>query len=1636
MSGQSDAVHDQLLRDAFAQWSAEPEAAGRDDIDEIGRFLRLYYRHVAPEELKERTPAQICGPALSHLELGLNRPQGRACVRATTPSEDDSDWDATHSVIEIVTDDAPFLVTSVTMELARRDIGVHLVIHPQLRVTRDLTGNLRAIEPDVPDDPADQGLLPLEESWMHIEIDRQTDPTLLKQLEADLDRVLSDVRSVDEDSAKMRHEALVLAESITAATDSLAGGGVDPQEIAESVEFLRWAADRHFTFLGFREYALVSGKDEHGAERLSLGARVGTGLGLLRPDSSSIEGFALPAEAKEKAREPHVLVLTKANSRATVHKDRYLDYIGVKKFDDNGAIVGEYRFLGLYTHEAVTTSIAQIPILQRKQAEVLRLAGFDADSYDGRDLVEILEGFPREELLQTPVGELYDIVLGVLRLRERRGTKLFVRRDPYGRYMSCLVYMPRDRYTTQVRLDIQQVLAEAFHGATMDHSVMIGSAPFARLYLVVRAGRGRALAEFDHDDLEAQVVEATRSWDDDLSAELSSRFGADRATELLNSYGSALPEGYKVDTDAATAVDDISRLDALGDDELTVNLYRPETDDPSLWRFKVYRSGDPVSLSRVLPLLEHMGVEVVDERPYGITAPGTGKRTATDRAWIYDFGLAPVQGGVELAPNRLKYLFEDTFTALWQGRGESDDFNALVVRAGLDWRQLTILRAYAKYLRQTGSTFSPAYIADVLVGNVHIANLLVRLFESRFDPRHSAGREERTEAISEEVRGELDSVASLDHDRILRAFLAMIQATLRTNHFQSGPDGDQKPYLVYKLDPQAIPDLPAPRPRFEIFVYSPRLEGVHLRFGSVARGGLRWSDRFEDFRTEILGLVKAQMVKNSVIVPSGAKGGFVCKRLPAGGDRDAVMAEVVACYKHFISGLLDVTDNLVGGQVDYPENVVRYDADDSYLVVAADKGTATFSDIANDISLERGFWLGDAFASGGSVGYDHKAMGITARGAWESVRYHFREMGVDVQNDDFTVVGVGDMSGDVFGNGMLLSRHIKLVAAFDHRHVFLDPDPDPERSFAERERMFALPRSTWADYDTSQLSAGGGVHPRTAKSIPVTPQVRAALGIAEGIPALTPFELIQCILKAPVDLLWNGGIGTYVKASTESQSDAGDKANDPVRIDATELRCKVVGEGGNLGLTQAARIEYSLAGGRVNSDFIDNSAGVDTSDHEVNIKIMLDREVREGKLSKTERDELFMGMTDEVGELVLDDNYAQNVVLAAARKQAESMLHVHARYLRRLERTGRLKRKLEFLPDDKAIATRRAAGQGLTGPEFGTLIAYTKISLKDAIAESDLPSDPYLRDTLTEYFPTALRERFADVMPSHPLAREIITNQVVNDMVNRSGSTFVFRMNEELGASPADIARAYLVVQEVFGLREFWNAVEDLDYRIEVDTQLSMLLEARKLTERGARWLLRSRRSPFSLSDEIAFFADGVAGIVPQLPDLLQGRDLSAFGDRRHRFVGSGVPDELAERVAGMVPAYTTFDLVEVAHRTDRPLREVAEVYFDLADQLQISRLRERIIALPRADRWETMARSAIRDDLYEAHADLTANVLVSGDSGESPDDLRTHWVEQNKVAVERSSQTMSEIWETERFDLATLSVALRSIRSLVAAGG
>ncbi|MEU9459984.1 NAD-glutamate dehydrogenase [Streptomyces sp. NPDC058322] len=1607
-------------------------------------YLQRYYLHTAPEDIAGRDPVDVFGAASSHYRLAETRPQGTANVRVHTPTVEENGWTCSHTVVEVVTDDMPFLVDSVTNELSRQGRGIHVVIHPQVVVRRDVTGKLievlaegngiatgpqgrKGAEDKKNELPHDA----LVESWIHVEIDRETDRADLQQITADLLRVLSDVRETVEDWDKMREAALRIA-------DDLPGEPLDDladEEVNEARELLRWLAADHFTFLGYREYEL---KDTD-----SLAAVPGTGLGILRSDPHHSVDEAhpvspsfdrLPADARAKARERKLLVLTKANSRSTVHRPSYLDYVGVKKFDTDGNVIGERRFLGLFSSAAYTESVRRVPVIRRKVAEVLEGAGFSPNSHDGRDLLQILETYPRDELFQTPVDQLRSVVTSVLYLQERRRLRLYLRQDEYGRYYSAIVYLPRDRYTTGVRLRLIDILKEELGGTSVDFTAWNTESILSRLHFVVRVPPGTELPDLtdaEADRIEARLVEAARSWADGFQEALGAECGEERAAELLRQYGHSFPEGYKADHTPRSAVADLVHLEALKQDEndFALSLYEPVGAVPGERRFKIYRTGEQVSLSAVLPALQQLGVEVVDERPYELRC---ADRT---HAWIYDFGLRMPQanGNGSYLADDARDRFQDAFAAVWTGKAENDGFNSLVLGAGLNWRQAMVLRAYAKYLRQAGSTFSQDYMESTLRNNVHTTRLLVSLFEARMSPERQHAGTELIDGLLEELDGALDQVASLDEDRILRSFLTVIKATLRTSFFQMADDGNPHSYVSMKFDPQSIPDLPAPRPAFEIWVYSPRVEGVHLRFGKVARGGLRWSDRREDFRTEILGLVKAQMVKNTVIVPVGAKGGFVAKQLPDPAvDRDAWMAEGIASYRTFISALLDITDNMVAGEVVPPKDVVRHDEDDTYLVVAADKGTASFSDIANEVAVAYGFWLGDAFASGGSAGYDHKGMGITARGAWESVKRHFRELGHDTQTEDFTVVGVGDMSGDVFGNGMLLSEHIRLVAAFDHRHIFIDPNPDAATSYAERRRLFELPRSSWADYNKDLLSAGGGIHPRSAKSIPVNAHIREALGIEPGVTKMTPAELMQTILKAPVDLVWNGGIGTYIKSSAESNADVGDKANDAIRVNGEDLRAKVVGEGGNLGATQLGRIEFARGGGRINTDAIDNSAGVDTSDHEVNIKILLNGLVRDGDMTVKQRNKLLAEMTDEIGRLVLRNNYAQNVALANATSQSTSLLHAHQRFMRRLGRDGDLDRGLEFLPADRQIRELLNGGKGLSQPELAVLLAYTKITAARELIRTSLPDDAHLQTLLHAYFPEQLREQFPEAVDGHALRREIITTVLVNDTVNTGGSTFLHRLREETGASIEEIVRAQFAAREIFGLGQVWDAVEALDNEVAADVQTRIRLHSRRLVERGSRWLLGNRPQPLEIAETIDFFKAGVEQVWAELPKMLMGADLEWYQSILDELTEAGVPGELAQRVAGFSSAFPALDIVAIAERTGKDPLSVAEVYYDLADRLGITQLMDRIIELPRADRWQSMARASIREDLYAAHAALTADVLSVGNGTSTPQERFTAWEEKNAAILTRSRSTLEEIQGSDAFDLANLSVAMRTMRTLL----
>jgi len=1609
MSTQPEQAKAEILQQIVATINEKVPEDRREQVEE---FARQYYQRLAPEDLLELEPDDLYGAVLAHWRLAHRRQPGEAKVRVYSPRFEEHGWRSRHSIVEIVTDDMPFLVDSVAMELNRNGLVIHLPIHPVIAVRRDEAGGLVEVLP--PD--AEEGI---PESYLHFEVDRQSEPEVLDRLRAEVERILADVKASVEDWSAMREQV----RSILAELDERPPP-VDEAELAEARALLEWIEDHHFTFVGYRSYDLVQ---QDGADMLR--PVPGTGLGILRQGQTKTASgsFAkLPPEARRLAREPHILVLTKANSHSTVHRPSYLDYIGVKRFDEQGEVVGERRFLGLYTSAAYNRNPRDIPVLRRKVAKVLERVGLPRYSHDWKSLLNILETFPRDELFQIADDQLFETAMGILRLEERRRVRLFMWHDDYGRFVSSLVYVPRDRYTTTVRRRIEVVLHEAFPGASFDFQVWLSESVLARLHFIIRLPPGE-MPSYDAKELEAKLANVTRSWNDELHTLLLELHGEEEGNALYTSYGEAFPLAYVDDFPARNAVYDIQRMEDLAElGGLNMNLYRPLEAPPGTLRFKLFWADRPLPLSDAVPMLEDMGVEVVEERPYELHPPGQGP------VWIHDFGVTYTgEGDVDLS--RVRDVFQDAFAAILRGEAESDGFNRLVLRARLTWRQIVVLRAYCKYLRQTRLAFSQKYMEQALANNPQIARWLVELFESRFDPAQSDSAESRAEELRGRLADSIDRVANLDEDRILRSFLGMVEATLRTNFFQQRLDGDPKPYLSLKLDPAQVPSLPKPRPMYEVFVYSPRTEAVHLRGGKVARGGIRWSDRREDFRTEILGLMKAQMVKNAVIVPVGAKGGFVVKQPPAEGGREALMDEVVACYSTMMRGLLDITDNRVGGKVVPPADVVRYDEDDPYLVVAADKGTATFSDLANSIAQEYDYWLDDAFASGGSAGYDHKKMGITARGAWESVKQLFRETGVDTQSTDFTVVGIGDMSGDVFGNGMLLSRHIRLVGAFNHLHVFLDPDPDPEMGFAERERLFALPRSSWSDYDTAKISEGGGVWPRSAKSIPLSVPVRRALDVqAEALP---PNELISAMLRAPVDLLWNGGIGTYVKAARETHADVGDRASDAVRVNGGELQARVVGEGGNLGFTQLGRIEYALHGGRINTDFIDNSGGVDCSDHEVNIKILLNQVVGDGDMTRKQRDKLLADMTDDVAASVLQDNYRQVQAISVTEAQAPQLLDEHARLMRHLERAGRLDRRLEFLPNNEELAERRATGRGLTRPELAVLLAYAKIVLQDELVGSDVPEDEYLADDLERYMPPKLREKFRKQLRRHPLRRDIIATYVTNSMVNRAGSTFANRLRDETGARPPDVARAYTVAREVFDIRRLWKDLAALDTVVPAEVQLELQAEGRKMIERSALWFLRNRRQPMDIAATVSHFAPGIASLAQELPKLLAPADSESLDQMAERFTAAGVPPELATRVASLDALFSGLNVIEVATACGETVETVAAVYFALGYKLDLHWLRDQIAKLPAETHWQTLAQGALRDDLYSEQRELTIEVLKPGTEDKDAETLIDTWMGENRSAVERTNAILSDLKEADTLDIAMISVALREIRNLSETG-
>lgn len=1579
-------------------------------------FAQRYFFTCTVEDLKERSITELYNILYSHWQFIYERQAMEAKIRIFNPDEEHDGWKSTHTVIQISHDDIPFLVDSTRMVINRYGYQIHFIIHfGGLKVKRD---NKHQITDILPIGRIEKHTS--SEAPIYIEIDRLVDEKSMQQLMTDIDAVLADVRASVADWRRMVGRVEECLNELEINPPHL-----DLAELAESRDFLRWINNNNFTFLGARDYKLIG----NGTNR-ALQIVPNSGLGVLRDDTlSTTKSYAeLPPQARKMALSKDILIIAKTNTKSTVHRDTYTDYIGVKRFNEKGELIGERRFIGLYTSTAYHSSPRLIPFLRHKVDKVLEDLGFPPDSHDGKEAVHILETLPRDDLFQATHDDLRDLTLAIIQLKERKRIRLLVRRDAFHRYFSCLVYVPREVFNTDLALAMQEILMQVFKGDESSYSTYFSDSVLARIHFIIRVNP-KTQVEYDVANIEKWLIAIARSWKDELKAQLIKQLAEVRGLQYFYKYQNAFPISYTESYSPKEAIKDIEIIENLTGELLLGMLFYNNNNTERGLSLKLFHANQTIVLSDVLPILENMGLIIIGERPNEI------KMKDGKRIFISDFDMSyAVNKQIDL--NDIRDIFQDAFRKIWFGEAENDGFNRLTLEANLTWQEITMLRAYTKYLKQTGFTFSQTYIEQALFNNAEITKALVQLFCLRFDPAyHDSDRAGAKEIISF-VEQALDAVASLDEDRIIRRLLEVIQATIRTNYFQANAEGKVKSYVSFKFDPSAISELPLPRPKYEIFVYSPRVEGVHLRAGKVARGGLRWSDRREDFRTEVLGLMKAQQVKNTVIVPEGAKGGFVVKT-PQKPEmtRDDYMKEVISCYSTFISGMLDLTDNIKDGKVIPPKEVVRYDEDDTYLVVAADKGTATFSDIANGIAQSYGFWMDDAFASGGSAGYDHKKMGITSRGVWVSVQRHFRELGLNPDTDDFTVAGIGDMSGDVFGNGMLLSKHTKLVAAFNHMHIFVDPSPNPAESYDERLRLFNLPRSTWADYKPELISSGGGIFNRAAKVIKLSPEMKQLLNVKKD--TMVPNELIRAILKAPVDLIWNGGIGTFVKSSQETHLDAGDRTSDAIRVDATELNARVIAEGGNLGMTQLARIEYSLNGGIVNTDFIDNSAGVDCSDHEVNIKILLNRQIANGKLTKEQRNKLLEKMTDEVAELVLLDNYEQTQMISLEASVIHQTIDLVRHYVNDMEKAGRINRALEHLPDDKALLERKTSNRLLTRPELAMLLAYAKMYLKQDILSSTVLDDPYFDKYLFTAFPKPLRDKYSDELKEHSLRREIVATQLCKAITDRMGINFVERLQRETGASSASIIRAFTIAESVFNMEDIWQQITALDYKISTDIQYRMMLQVYYLIRRSTRWFLRNRKPSIGIEETVTQFTPPISYIAKHMPQLLDEHGKEAYTTAISYLIDLGVPDKLAKTVATFNCMFTALDIVEASNKYELDLGDVAKTYYELGARLELNWLREMMTQYVVVDQWDELARSGFRDDLDRVQRKLCLGILTMKikDKQEKTIDERINlWIKKNELILERWHKLLTDIKSSDAIGFVTYSVVLRELFDFVQA--
>lgn len=1569
----------------------------------LSHLIQKTYDHISIRDLQTYSESDLAGLTVSLWQHIQQWDQKVPLVSVFNPDIEQHEWQSTHTIVAVLTPEIPFVLESMRQALSRAGANVHTIMHSEFFTSRDKKGVLKALG----DEGDNQELL------VYFEIDRETDVEELIKIKSDLDDVLFDVMLAVGDFK-------AILEKTTDVIDELAKfppTGINSEIVDEVRVFMKWLGANHFTFLGYDEYVI----DKDDIKQVK-----GSALGFFKKRKKlKVEHLDENGDDKSKfVFEPRLISFHKSGKKSTVHREAYSDYVLIKKFNDKGEVIGGRRFLGLFTSSVYNNSPQNVPVVRRKIETAMKKSGFAPGSHNYKELTQLLFSFPRDELIQCNSDELLEVNAQILAIQERRQIRLFLRKDPYGLFVSALLYIPKDIYTTKLREDVRVMLMSYFDVEGWDFTTFFSESVLARTRFVFRL-KTPYTNVIDANLLENKAINIASQWRDELRDSLTDTLGEEKGLDHYTLYEKSFPTSYREHYSPRVAVADIQRMQNLfdhNDSSLALNFYQNQEPQGKVLKLKIFHQNEALLLSDLIPVLENLGLKVMDELPFKI------KLDSSRRCYIYDFSLI-YEDDPDIDPNKLREFFNDAFINIWYGRAENDHFNRMVLKASLTWREVAMFRSYAKYMKQIGFSFSPQFIAETLIKHKDAVDVLAWLFAYRFNGKYSNSRESGTTKMSAKLDEIVENIQNLSEDKIVRKYLELISATLRTNFYQVNAEGKSKEYMSFKFNPELINDMPLPRPMFEIFVYSPRVEGVHLRGGKVARGGLRWSDRIEDFRTEVLGLVKAQQVKNAVIVPVGAKGGFVAKQVPADADREWILSNGIECYKLFIRGLLDITDNLIDGEIVPPKQVMRYDDDDPYLVVAADKGTATFSDIANEVAINYGHWLGDAFASGGSNGYDHKKMGITAKGAWVSVQRHFRELGVNVQKETFTVVGIGDMGGDVFGNGLLRSETAQLVAAFNHMHIFVDPNPDAAKSFVERQRLFDMPRSSWADFNSDLISKGGAVFSRSAKSISISTEMKKRFNIKAS--RLNPNELIEKLLRAEVDLLWNGGIGTYVKSSSENHADVGDKANDSIRINGEDLNCRVIGEGGNLGMTQLGRVEFALKGGRLFTDFIDNAGGVDCSDHEVNIKILLDGLVTSGDLTVKQRNKWLMKMTDDISELVLTNNYLQAQALSLSMAECDARLEETRRLINQFEESGKLNRELEFIPSDEIISERKAEGYSLAAPELSVLISYVKGDLKEQLISSKIGEDDWVVREVETAFPAVLVKEFGVAISKHRLKNEIVATQVANDLFNHMGITYIHRLQESTGSPTDEIAKAYLVARELFDLHSTTRQIESLDYKLDAVVQTKMMLRLNRVVRRASRWLVKNNRLGVNVEALIKQYQNSIQLLSSQFPDLLLGDAQIQWQKSCDELVDVGVPKDLAARISSLDYLYNSLGVISVATLIDKDVIETARAYFNIGNCLNLVDFVGQLNNLTVGSHWQARARESYRDDIEWQQRRITQGLLVVKSEKVSLEQCIEDWLARNDILVSRWHRMVREVLGTGEAEFSMYSVAIRELLDL-----